>query len=144
MIASIKDIMSQPVVSVSPTTTLAETVKLLTKHHFSGAPVVCSEGAVLGIISDLALLDILFDFALKDAPVAQFMDREVQAVAPSDSLVSAAYMFALYGIRRLPVIEHGTIVGIVTRRDLMNHAVTGGEPITEPLVELIPSLGLLT
>ena len=139
--ATISDIMNQPVISVRPEATLAEVVSLLTEHHFSGAPVVSAEGVVLGMIADLALLDILFDCDLRDAPVSQFMDTQVHMIHPNDPLTCAAYSFALYGIRRIPVAEDGKLVGIITRRDLMNYALTCSEPITEPLAELIPALG---
>ena len=53
-------------------------------------------------------------------------------------------LFALYSFRRLPVVEDGKLVGIVTRRDLMNHALRTNEVLTEPLLELIPSLAPLS
>jgi tRNA nucleotidyltransferase (CCA-adding enzyme) len=143
-VAVIEDIMSRPVFSVYRDTTLADAVKLLTEHHFSGAPVLSSTGVVVGIISDLALLDILFDSTLKDAPVGQFMERSVHMVEPDEPLDGAAYLFALYGVRRLPVVQRGNLVGIVTRRDLMNYALHSSDPISEPLVELIPALGRMT
>jgi tRNA nucleotidyltransferase (CCA-adding enzyme) len=142
--AVIRDIMSRPVFTFYRSTTLADAVKLLTEHHFSGAPVLSAAGADVGIITDLALLDILFDSNLKGTPVGDFMEQNVHMVEPDESLDDAAYLFALYGIRRLPVVDRGNLVGIVTRRDLMNYALQCSEPISEPLVELIPALGTMT
>jgi len=47
----------------------------------------------------------------------------------------------MYGIRRLPVIEDGRFVGVLTRRDLLAYALDNDEPLSEPLIELIPALG---
>jgi CBS domain-containing protein len=41
-------------------------------------------------------------------------------------------------------LEKGNLVGIVTRRDLMNHALRSGERLTEPLVEYVPELARFT
>jgi len=138
--SSIKDIMNQRVVAVRPETTLADALRVLTKHHVGGVPVVNEANALIGMISELALIDIVFDPATKGAPVSDYMTRDVKFVHPDDSLSRAAQMFALYSFRRLPVVENGSLVGIVSRRDLMNHALESSETLPEPLLELIPEL----
>ena len=75
------------------------------------------------MISELALIDVVFDPQVKDAPVSDYMNPEVHLVHPDDPLSRAAQLFALYSFRRLPVVENGKLVGIVTRRDLMNFAL---------------------
>jgi tRNA nucleotidyltransferase (CCA-adding enzyme) len=140
----IGEIMNQGVVAIRPETTLAEAVKILTEHNIGGAPVVSAEGALLGMITELALFDVVFDPAAKDAPVADCMTADVQVVHPQDPPSRAAQLFALYSYRRLPVVDNGAVVGMITRRDLMNHALRSGEPLTEPLVELIPELAQIT
>src|SRR5205085_6509720 len=112
------------------------------QNHIGGAPVVDAEGELIGMISELALIDVVFDEAVKNAPVSKFMTVEVQVVYPYESLSRAAQLFALYAFRRLPVVENGKLVGIITRRDLMNHALETGQVLADPLVEMIPSLAL--
>lgn len=140
----IRDIMSKELVVVRPGTTLAEAVRVLTEHHIGGAPVVADDGRLVGVISELALIDVVFEPDVKDAPVSKYMAEDVQFVAPTDSLSRAAQLFALYSFRRLPVVEAGKLVGIVSRRDLMNHALRSNERLTEPLVELVPTLEFIT
>jgi CBS domain-containing protein len=82
----------------------------------------------------------VFDPAVKHAPVSRFMNPDVHTMKPSDSLSKAAQLFALYAFRRLPVVEDGQLVGIVTRRDLMNYALQTGHSIADPLAEIFPSL----
>lgn len=138
--AVIRDIMSRVVISVRPDATLMSAVKTLTRHHISGAPVVTPQGHVVGFISEANLMDVLFDAAARQARVSDFMSREVHLVDSQDSIVTAAKMLAVYGIRRLPVVEQGRFIGVVTRRDLLAYALRHDEPLDEPLLELIPEL----
>jgi CBS domain-containing protein len=137
----IRDIMSKIVVSIRPDATMMSAVKLLTKHHLSGAPVVTTQGEVVGFISEPNLMDVLYDSAVRKEPVSEFMSRSVHVVNSQDPISTAASMFAVYGIRRLPVIEDGRFVGVLTRRDLLAYALDNDEPLSEPLIELIPALG---
>lgn len=142
--AKVRDVMIKRAIGVPPDATLAEAVKILTELHIGGAPVVAADGSVVGIISELALIDVVFDPTARDALVSDHMTPEVHTVRPDDSLSRPAQLFALYSFRRLPVVEDGKLVGIVTRRDLMNYALRTGELLTDPLIELIPSLAPMT
>ena len=120
--------------------TVDEAIHFLTENHIGGAPVVNAEGELLGMISELALIDVVFDPALKAAPVTRFMTDGVQSVSRDEPLARAAQLFALYAFRRLPVVENGKLVGIFTRRDLMNYVLRSGDYLTDPLVAVFPSL----
>jgi CBS domain-containing protein len=137
----VEEIMNRRVITVGPETTLAAAVDLFTENHVGGAPVVDARGNVVGMISELQLLDVVFDLEARELPVSEYMTTDIQSVEPEDALSQVALLFALYSFRRLPVIENGNLVGIVTRRDLMNHALRTGNRLTEPLVEMIPALG---
>lgn len=137
---AIRDIMTKIVISVRPDATLMDAVKVLTKHHISGAPVVTADGEVVGFISDEHLLDVLFDRGARYAQVSGFMSDDVHTIDAEDSVTTAASLFAMYGVRRLPVLDNGRFVGVVTRRDLLAHFLRHPEPLREPLFELIPAL----
>lgn len=139
--AVIRDIMSKIVISVRPEATLMDAVKTLTKHHLSGAPVVTKEGQVIGFISEPNLMDVLFDESVRSAPVTKYMSSSVHVLDSQDPISTAASMFSMYGIRRLPVVENGRFVGVVTRRDLLAYAQFNPEPLRDPIRELIPALG---
>jgi CBS domain-containing protein len=132
--------MNKKVVAVRPETTVKEAVQFLIRHHIGGSPVVSDEGELVGMISELALIDVVFDEAVKDSPVSKYMTAELQVVHPDEPLMRAAQLFALYSFRRLPVVEDGKLMGIITRRDLMNYSLRTSHVLGDPLLALIPSL----
>jgi len=139
-VITVRQIMHPPVVTLSPHTTLAEAAVLFTTHHIGHAPVVSADGAVVGKICELDLIDLLFDAAAKEIRVADRMSEEVYVIGPEDLLSRAAQLFALCLCQQLMVVEGGKLVGILTCRDLLNHGLRTGEVLSEPLFELIPAL----
>jgi tRNA nucleotidyltransferase (CCA-adding enzyme) len=139
-VATIGQIMNKRVVALDHDASVGEAVVFLTEHHIGGAPVVNKQLQPLGMVSELSLIDIVFDPAVKDEPITRFMNPDVQSVKPGDSLAKAAQLFALFSFRRLPVVDEGHLVGIVTRRDLMNYALQTGSSIADPLGEILPAL----
>jgi CBS domain-containing protein len=133
--------MNSCAVTLRPDDTLIDAVEVLCRHHISGAPVVAANGDIIGCISEPDLMDVLFDATARSRPVSDYMSDGAYALDPNDSIASAAAMFALYGVRRLPVVENGELIGIVTRRDLLQFSLTGKQTFHDPLVELIPAVG---
>ncbi len=139
--STVGQVMNKSVASIRSDATVGEAIGFLTQHHTGAAPVVNHEGALIGMISELELLDVVFDPSLQDQPISRYMVTETQAVNPDVPLSRAAQLFALYAFRRLPVVENGKLVGILTRRDLMNHALRTTTLLADPLVELFSALG---
>ncbi len=140
----IREIMNKPVVTVGPYHTLRQAVETLGQHHLTGVPVVTDNGECIGVISQTALLDVLFDPTLLDVPVCERMSPDVPAVGTDESLTRAAHLLILHGVDWLPVTEGHAVVGTVSCGDLLQHAMQQAEPLTEPLVELMPPLGRMT
>jgi len=138
--ANIRDIMKPCFVTVRPETTLAEAARILGQQHVATAPVVTAGQAIVGMISEHELMDVLFDRAVRNAPVSQCMAEQLVVLSPDDPLSHAAQLFVLHGFRRLPVVDEGVLVGIVTRRDLLTHALDNDALLTEPLIHLMPEL----
>ena len=117
-----RDFMVTDVITVSPATDVIDAVRLLLEHHISGAPVVDATGKYLGVFSEKCSMHVLLDAAYDQLPVQDvrsFMDAEAQTIAPETHLLSIAQVFLLTPYRRLPVLEDGKLVGLVTRRDVM-------------------------
>ena len=137
---TIGQVMNRQVQAIHCEATVGEAIESLIEQHTGGAPVVNDAGELVGMISELAMIDVVFDAAVKEARVTKYMTADVHAVQPSDPLSRAAQLFALYAFRRLPVVNDGKLVGIFTRRDLMKHALRTHQFLTDPLIELFPSL----
>jgi CBS domain-containing protein len=134
--------MNKSVAALDPNATVARAIDFLTKHHIGGAPVVDDWDQLVGFISELELLDVIFDPAVKDAPISKYMMCDVQSVDPDLPLSRAVQLFALHGFRRLPVVEERRLVGILTRRELMNYALRTSKLLADPLLELFPALAI--
>ncbi|MDM8549772.1 CBS domain-containing protein [Desulfobacterales bacterium HSG2] len=115
----VSDMMSFPVFTVSSGTRMKEAAIILREKGCTGVPVV-DNGKLTGIISRRDFQKVRKDSAL-NAPVKAFMSTSVTAIEPGKSPAEAARLMVKYDIGRLPVVENGRIIGIITRSDVMNY-----------------------
>lgn len=113
----ISDLMSYPVVTVAPDTTMEEVARLLRQKGYTGIPVT-SDGKLEGIISRRDFRKIKKESQLK-APVKAFMSTKVHSIEPGKSPMQAARLMIKHDIGRLPVVKNEKIIGIITRSDAM-------------------------
>lgn len=109
----IRDIMTPNVLFVNPETTVAEVIDLMFKHKHLGYPVV-ENGELVGIVTLTDLIN-----AKRDAKVREIMSRNVVTLEPDKSAFEAFKLMSERNIGRVPIVEDGKLVGIVTRSDLM-------------------------
>jgi len=113
----IGDLMSFPVVSVSPDASMGDTAKILRDKGCTGLPVVQDE-RLCGIISRRDFKKIRRESQLS-APVKAFMNTKVLTIEPGKSPMHAAHLMVKHDIGRLPVVYENRIIGIITRSDAM-------------------------
>jgi CBS domain-containing protein len=147
MAATVRDIMDPNPATVHPDTPVEEVVAALRQHELPGLPVVDGEGHVLGMVTeaDLVLPDDqgdlhiphyinLFGGTIFLEPLSRFEDRlrkafastaedmmtlDPDTVSPDTSVQEAARLIHESGHNRLPVVEDGRLVGVVTRLDVL-------------------------
>ena len=135
----VEQIMSSEVVGVTPTTSLKDVARLLLERGISGVPVLGDNGKVLGIVSagDI-LVKTSAELGNRERPsnwlfgdddrealkrgaqtAADAMSRPAITVDPRCTVAEAARMMVKRSVNRLPVIDEGKLVGIVTRNDVV-------------------------
>ncbi|WP_146511298.1 CBS domain-containing protein [Thalassoglobus neptunius] len=130
-----RHIMTRRVITVTPDQDLFEVIGLLVKNKISGAPVVDRNGRYLGVFSEKSSISLLMDAAERGTPtnrIESFVDTNAATVTPDTGLWSIAQIFMTSHYRRLPVIESGRVIGLISRRDVLKAAHALMEPI-EPL-----------
>jgi len=125
----VKDAMNRDVVAICPQATVEDAIHLLLEHDISGAPVIDERGRLCGIITQFQLMEVLYDPKVKKAKVQEYMTRDVFTIEEDALLGTAANLFIVHRIRRIPVIRNGAVVGIISRRDLLRYFAETGEEI---------------
>jgi CBS domain-containing protein len=136
------DVMTRSVATVHPETPLKDVAALMVERGISGVPVVDADGSVLGIVSEAdfvikergvvadrnRLLARVFGKSSKEraelakieaTTAGEAMTSPALTVGATDTLQWAAEQMASRRVNRLPVVEEGRLVGIVTRADLV-------------------------
>jgi CBS domain-containing protein len=118
----VRDFCRTEVVTVRPDSAIMQAVRLMLKHDISGMPVVDDRGRLVGMLTERDCIRKAVEAGYLDEPggsVAEFMSADVQTVGPDDPLMDVAQRFIDSPFRRFPVVEHGKLLGIIGRRDLL-------------------------
>ena len=147
----VRDVMSTDVVVAPPEAALKDVVGLLTARGVSGLPVVDDSGHVLGVVSQADILartasrsgsgviaGMLLEGETSDPRVtartaAEAMSSPAQVIDEECSITEAAAQMLDHGIKRLPVVRAGKLVGIVTRSDLLQAFTRSDEDIAREI-----------
>ncbi len=121
-----QDLMSAPIRTIRPETTIAAAHKMLLRYGHSGLPIVVSADPsnqnqpdiLAGIISRRDL-DIALHHGFLHAPVKGYMTTKVRTITPDTTLPEIEALMVTDDIGRLPVVVAGKLVGIVTRTDVL-------------------------
>lgn len=126
-----RDLMSSPVRTIRPETTIEEAQRILLRYGHSGLSVVDAQGNLVGIISRRDI-DIALHHNFSHAPVKGYMTTNLKTITPDTTLPEIESLMVTYDIGRLPVLDNGELVGIVTRTDVLRelHQERKGEKNT--------------
>lgn len=151
-----RDIMVAPVITTTPYASVKSAAETLLKHHISALPVVDSNGKVVGMISEGDLLHraeagtekrrpwwlrafigsdgLANDYVKAHArTVADVMTSKVVTVSAETPVHEIAALLEKHSIKRVPVIENGALVGLVSRANLVQAVASVGKGLDIPL-----------
>jgi CBS domain-containing protein len=110
----VKEVMTRNVITFHEDTTLEEIASTLSSKRITGAPVVTTEGHVIGIISETDV------FSKKGKTARDIMSPRVISVTEDTGIDEAARLLIGERIRRVPVIRDGKMVGLLSRSDVLD------------------------
>jgi tRNA nucleotidyltransferase (CCA-adding enzyme) len=127
-----RDLMSSPVRTIRPETTIEQAQRILFRYGHSGLSVVDENDDLAGIISRRDL-DLALHHGFSHAPVKGYMTRNIKTITPDTLLPEIESLMVTYDVGRLPVLDKGQLIGIVTRTDVLRqlHQDRGEPPETQ-------------
>jgi|TARA_B110000037_G_scaffold33083_1_gene39926 predicted transcriptional regulator len=120
------DIMITSVYSVRPNDQILDVTKMLCKKKYSGAPVTTDNKELVGMLSEKDCIDAFLNSIYHNTPLSQVKDlmtRKVISVTEDTNILTLAHLFVSKGLRRIPVVRDGILVGQISRRDLLHYAI---------------------
>jgi tRNA nucleotidyltransferase (CCA-adding enzyme) len=119
-----RDMMTSPVIHISPGATVQEAATLMTKFNINVLLVTDEEANLEGYVTRQVVEKAVF-FGLGNIRIQEYTNIEVPIVGPEASLKEVQERIIEDKVRILPVIESGKVVGVITRTDLLNILVGG-------------------
>ena len=118
------DIMSSKVVSIAPEEPVSAAAKLLKRMNIGALPVCDASRRLRGIVTDRDIVTrcVALEADPAHTPVAEIMSRGVVTASPLDDTAQAARAMSADRVRRLPVLDEGRLIGMVTLCDLARDA----------------------
>lgn len=110
----VKEVMTRNVITFKEETPIEEIAQTLSAKRITGAPVIAGDGLVVGIISETDV------FTKKGAVARDIMSPHVISVTEDTGIDEAARLLVGERIRRVPVINRGKMVGLLSRSDVLD------------------------
>jgi CBS domain-containing protein len=162
-----RDVMVSPVFTVKPTSSVREAAKIFIERRISAVPVVDAQGSLVGIISEGDLMrrsetgterkhswwldaftsdeTLAAEYTKAHArKVADVMTRQVITAKPDTPLHEIATLLEKNSIKRVPIVEGGQLVGIVSRANLVQALASVRKTLDIPLSDTMIRDQLLT
>ncbi len=116
--ATVREVMSETVYTVNPSSTVGEAVALMAQHRV-GSMIVMDGTRLAGIFTERdTVRAISHSYDAPSHEVSSWMTSDPMTVGPDDQAEDALKTMLDHGFRHLPVVADGEVIGIVSIRDL--------------------------
>jgi len=133
----VRDIMTRPVITADIDLDILSAAKRMGSANV-GCLIIVSKGKPTGILTERDLVKKIVAQAIdpRNVKVGEIMSAPMVAIDPAASLREAAALMLKSGVKRLPVISNGGLVGIITDTDLVSGSSVGLSEILSNLIEM--------
>lgn len=133
----VRDVMKTDVHAIPSTATYEEAARILYEHRIGGAPVVEADGRLVGLVSEKDLFRVMYPYYksfytdpesyldheereskindIRRHPVTSIMTKDAVTIGPDEPIMLAGGTMLAKQVHRLPVVDKGKLVGVVTR-----------------------------
>ena len=116
----VRDLMNPNVVTVEPGSSAALAARLISRHNVGSLPVCGENRRLRGVVTDrdIVLRCVAAEEDPAQTPVRDIMSRGCATVSPGADCREATRLMSAHQVRRLPVVEEGRLVGMISLSDL--------------------------
>ncbi len=148
----VREVMSSPPITVSARTSVRAAVRLLDENGITAMPVVDRDGSIVGVVSEADLVREavpadgrahMIPVRVSELPPARTVDEVMSqtplTVSSGSDLADAVDLMTSTVVKSLPVLDHGRVVGVVSRRDVVHVLARRDEAIRAEVEDLVRS-----
>ena len=124
-----KDIMQTNLITITKDANVSEVIKILGEKKITGLPVTDEDMKIEGIVSEKDVLTMAYHTIIdsenttsKDKKVEDVMVSDVVSFRSDDNLADICQCFINNPFRRVPILEDGILVGLISRKDIITYA----------------------
>ncbi len=137
--AAVGTIMTKEVKTAEASVFLSDCVRVMKKANI-GSIVVVENDKPVGIFTERDLISrMATGVESLGLPMALVMTKPLQTISPSSTIWDAITLMGRLNIRRLPVVDNGKLIGIVTERDVLHLILSQQSLLLESVSESLPS-----
>ncbi|MHC4519995.1 MAG: CBS domain-containing protein, partial [Planctomycetota bacterium] len=126
-----REVMTSGLLTTRPHASVLEAMSIIVAHGITGLPVVDDNLNLVGMVSEKDLLALFHDPDVRCRQVGDLMSYDLTAAAATTSVLDVCECLGNSGFRRVPVVERGKLVGIISRSDLIMFILKNPSVITE-------------
>ncbi len=116
-----KDIMTTEVVAVSKDADIYRAIRMMVEKNVTGLPVIDKDRMLVGVVTEKDVLKLLYEVEDRPGKVEDYMTKAVVAFDQETEIGTVADGLAASHFRRVPILNQGRLVGIISRKDVIKH-----------------------